>query len=193
MGTHLYSLKSNLQTLKFKRMTVLSVESLEDYEKYLAEAKTDQVVLIDFYATWCPPCRAIAPYLDELSNEHVDILFLKVDVDKVKDVAKKEAINCMPTFVCYVNQTQTAKLEGADKQQIKDVIDNNGIATPTTVKPKLHPNRHVGLPSDLLLLPERTLQTMGRVCTKYVKLTNTDSTAVKNQSSRKIVATSCNK
>lgn len=110
-------------------MTVLSVESLEDYEKYLTEAKTDQVVLIDFYATWCPPCRAIAPYLDELSNEHVDILFLKVDVDKVKDVAKKEAINCMPTFVCYVNQTQTAKLEGADKQRIKDVIDNNGIAT----------------------------------------------------------------
>lgn len=109
-------------------MTVHSVESLSDYEKSISEAKPDQLVLVDFYATWCPPCKAIAPYLDDLSNEHVDVTFLKVDVDKVKDVAIKEDVKSMPTFVCYLDGKMTYKFVGADKERILDVIKNKGTS-----------------------------------------------------------------
>ena len=110
-------------------MTVHSIESLSDYEKSISEAKPEQLILIDFYATWCPPCKAIAPFLDELSDEHVDVVFLKVDVDKVKEVAIKEDVKSMPTFMCYVDGVVTCKFVGADKDRIIDVIKNKGVSS----------------------------------------------------------------
>ncbi|KAJ5554883.1 thioredoxin-domain-containing protein [Penicillium sp. DV-2018c] len=63
-------------------------------------------VVIDFYADWCPPCRAIAPTFSKLADDCAltgQLAFAKVNVDHVKDVAKRYNISSMPTFLFFEN------------------------------------------------------------------------------------------
>ncbi|KAF1732393.1 Thioredoxin-like protein [Beauveria bassiana] len=61
-------------------------------------------VVVDFYADWCPPCRAIAPIFSKLAEEHSlpgQLAFVKVNVDHVKNVAQRYNVSAMPTFVFF--------------------------------------------------------------------------------------------
>ncbi|RDW63656.1 hypothetical protein BP6252_11201 [Coleophoma cylindrospora] len=61
-------------------------------------------VVVDFYADWCPPCRAIAPVFSKLADSHAvsgQLAFAKVNVDHVKDVAGRYTVTAMPTFVFF--------------------------------------------------------------------------------------------
>jgi thioredoxin 1 len=63
-------------------------------------------VVADFYADWCPPCRAIAPVFSKLADSHAlkgQLAFAKVNVDHVRDVAQRYDISAMPTFVFFEN------------------------------------------------------------------------------------------
>lgn len=63
-------------------------------------------VVVDFYADWCPPCRAIAPVFSKLADSHASkgtLAFAKVNVDRVNDVAKGFKVTAMPTFVVFQN------------------------------------------------------------------------------------------
>jgi len=64
----------------------------------------NKFVVVDFYASWCPPCKAIAPLYQKLAGEHaVDggLAFAKVNVDDVPDVAKAYSVTAMPTFMFF--------------------------------------------------------------------------------------------
>ncbi|KAI0133240.1 thioredoxin-like protein [Hypoxylon sp. NC0597] len=61
-------------------------------------------VVVDFYADWCPPCRAIAPIFSELAEKHSSnghLAFAKVNVDHVNDIAGRYGVSAMPTFVFF--------------------------------------------------------------------------------------------
>lgn len=58
----------------------------------------DGTVLIDFFATWCPPCRAIAPVIAEVAEEHLEITVCKVNVDDEPALADRFAIKFVPTL-----------------------------------------------------------------------------------------------
>ncbi|CAF1617515.1 unnamed protein product, partial [Didymodactylos carnosus] len=58
----------------------------------------EKLVLVDFFATWCGPCKMIAPAIDNLSTQHPHSVFLKVDVDKCQTEAQENNITAMPTF-----------------------------------------------------------------------------------------------
>lgn len=91
-------------------------------------------VIVDFYADWCPPCRAIAPIFSKLADEYAakgQLAFAKVNVDHVKDVASRYAITAMPTFVIFKNgrpasvRAQSAKRStsaGTDDGQLVERI-----------------------------------------------------------------------
>ncbi|TQV94850.1 thioredoxin-like protein [Cordyceps javanica] len=69
-----------------------------------AVLSTTTCVVVDFYADWCPPCRAIAPVFSQLAERHSSngkLAFVKVNVDHVKDVAARYSISAMPTFVFF--------------------------------------------------------------------------------------------
>jgi len=66
-------------------------------------AAGDKAVIIDFYATWCGPCKDIAPKISELESKYPRVVVLKVDVDKLEAVANKYKINCMPTFKVFIH------------------------------------------------------------------------------------------
>lgn len=63
-------------------------------------------MVVDFYADWCPPCRAIAPIFSKLADDHSakgHLAFAKVNVDHVNDVAGRYSVTAMPTFVFFQN------------------------------------------------------------------------------------------
>jgi len=73
----------------------------DELTKLLDENK---FVVLDFHASWCPPCKAIAPLYEKLATEHAasgTLAFAKVNVDDVPEVAQKYSVSAMPTFMFF--------------------------------------------------------------------------------------------
>ena len=71
----------------------------ETYEKDVANSRG--LLLLDFFATWCGPCRMLSPILDEIGEEHPDVKICKVDVDNAPALAEKFSIESIPTVVFF--------------------------------------------------------------------------------------------
>jgi thioredoxin 1 len=80
-------------------------------------------VVIDFFATWCGPCKHIAPKFEELSKVYPSIVFLKVDVDESGELVDQYNIHAMPTFVFLRDGVEIHKIEGADLRGIGQALE----------------------------------------------------------------------
>ena len=80
---------------------IIHVNSLEEFNEKIATGR----VLVDFYATWCGPCKMLAPILEEIDErkEAGDLLIVKVDVDEVDVIAAKFGIQSIPTLILFEN------------------------------------------------------------------------------------------
>lgn len=85
-------------------------------------ANAMKLVVVDFSATWCGPCRRVAPLYDELSNKYDRAVFLKVDVDKCQETAASQGVSAMPTFILYRNKVKVGKIQGADITAVETKI-----------------------------------------------------------------------
>ncbi|XP_042861898.1 thioredoxin-2-like [Penaeus japonicus] len=103
---------------------VYQVKDQGDFNKQLSEAGS-KLVVIDFYATWCGPCKMIAPKLEEMSQSMSDVVFLKVDVDECEDIAADNQITCMPTFLFMKNGQKVETLTGANEAKLREIIQKN--------------------------------------------------------------------
>ncbi|KAE8632695.1 hypothetical protein XENTR_v10001638 [Xenopus tropicalis] len=103
---------------------VRHVESLDEFQNILKEAG-DKLVVVDFTATWCGPCKMISPVFEKLSVENPDVVFIKVDVDDAQDVAAHCDVKCMPTFHFYKNGQKVHEFSGANQasliQKVQDL------------------------------------------------------------------------
>lgn len=81
-----------------------------NFKEVLAQNST---VLIDFWATWCPPCRAFGPIFEKASETHTDMYFGKVDIDKSQDLAAAAGIQAVPTLLIARNGQVVYKQAGA--------------------------------------------------------------------------------
>jgi len=84
--------------------------------------KEKSVVIIDFHASWCGPCHAIAPFYSQMADRFRTVSFTKVDVDKVKSVAQKYKVTAMPTFVIIKDRNVVDTLKGADPKGLEDLL-----------------------------------------------------------------------
>ncbi len=71
------------------------------------------IVLVDFYADWCGPCRMTAPTIDELAKELTDIKFIKINVDDNPDLASQYQVFSIPTFLIFKNGQVVHQFVGA--------------------------------------------------------------------------------
>ncbi|XP_026324560.1 thioredoxin-2 [Hyposmocoma kahamanoa] len=100
----------------------IHIKDIDDLKTRLAEAG-DKLVVIDFMATWCGPCKMIGPKLDEMAQEMTDsIVVLKVDVDECEDIATEYNINSMPTFVFVKNSKKLDEFSGANVDKLRNTI-----------------------------------------------------------------------
>ena len=84
---------------------------------------SERPLLVDFTASWCPPCQRIAPIFERLAGENAGSVTLKkVDVDNNAEAAQAAGIQCMPTFKVYKNGAEVEKMEGASEQGLNDLI-----------------------------------------------------------------------
>lgn len=75
---------------------LLNLQKLEDFEKIINENKR---VLVDFYATWCGPCRMLGPVLEELAEDLPEVTILKINVDDYQQLAALFGITAIPTMI----------------------------------------------------------------------------------------------
>ena len=80
---------------------IIHVNNLSEFNEKIASGR----VLVDFFATWCGPCRILAPILEEVDErkEAGDLLIVKVDVDEAGEIAAKYGIQSIPTLILFEN------------------------------------------------------------------------------------------
>ncbi|KAF9573088.1 hypothetical protein EC968_009048 [Mortierella alpina] len=81
-----------------------------------------RLVVVDFFATWCGPCKTLAPILEGLKKKHTGTIFIKVDVDEAQDCAKQYSISSMPTILFFKNKSEVGRVIGADVGKIQSFI-----------------------------------------------------------------------
>jgi len=92
----------------------MGVNELTDSSHFaqLLQQVGSKTVFVDFYATWCSPCQVVAPFFEELSNTYPQAVFIKIDVDKLSDVASANGVSAMPTFMCFQHGVKKDVLRG---------------------------------------------------------------------------------
>jgi len=101
------------------------VHQVKDMADFKAQLKTagEKLVVVDFFATWCGPCKMISPHMEEMSKNMTDVVFLKVDVDECEDIAMEYKITAMPTFIFLKKEVQQEMLMGANVEKLKEMVN----------------------------------------------------------------------
>jgi len=86
----------------------------------------DKLLVVDFFAKWCGPCKIISPYIEKLESDYNNNIFVrKIDVDKEPEFSQECNVGGMPTFLFFKNMKQVGKVVGADLDQIHRIIEAN--------------------------------------------------------------------
>ncbi|CBI19768.3 unnamed protein product, partial [Vitis vinifera] len=86
------------------------------------------LVVVDFTASWCGPCRVISPFLAELAKKMPNVIFLKVDVDELETVAKEWEVEAMPTFLFLKEGNVVDKVVGAKREELVQKTEKHATA-----------------------------------------------------------------
>ncbi|KAJ0055476.1 hypothetical protein NL108_003858 [Boleophthalmus pectinirostris] len=97
------------------------ITSKAEFDAELAAAG-DKLLVIDFTAAWCGPCKMIAPVFEKMAADMKDCVFLKVDVDDAEELTAFCEVSSMPTFVFFKNGAQVEKFSGANADKLKETV-----------------------------------------------------------------------
>lgn len=101
-----------------EKVEIIEIKDSEQFKKeVLNEEKT---VFVDFYATWCMPCKAMSPVIEEVAKEYKEVKFVKVDVDENEEIALEYNVMSIPTMIIMKNGKVTKNFVGVTKKE--DII-----------------------------------------------------------------------
>ncbi len=106
-------------------MALLHISTKQDFQQKVLQSS--KPVLVDFFATWCGPCKIMEPVLTEVATEMPEVDVVKVDVDSSSDIASEYNISSIPTFLVFSNGEVVSQSVGAvGKAQIKKMVATVG-------------------------------------------------------------------
>jgi len=91
-------------------MAAIHIEEKNFHEEVI---RSDKPVLVDFFATWCNPCRILGPIIDEIAEEREDVKVCKIDIDKEPALAARYGVVSIPTVLVFDNGDVVNKSVGA--------------------------------------------------------------------------------
>ncbi len=106
-----------------KGVVIMAVKhiNMEEYNNEIINS--EKLVLIDFFAEWCGPCKMLAPVIEQVAGEHTDIEVVKVNVDEVPELAQMYSVASIPTLVFLKNGELVKEHVGfANKAEISNMI-----------------------------------------------------------------------
>ncbi|XP_058750458.1 thioredoxin-like protein CXXS1 [Vicia villosa] len=113
-----------METIEQNKPKVVVIDSVQSWEFYVNQASNqNSPIVVHFTASWCMPSVAMISFFEELASDYPDFVFLSVDVDEVKEVATKNDIRAMPTFLFLKDGTASEKIVGANPEELKKRID----------------------------------------------------------------------
>lgn len=89
---------------------IVEIKNAEHFEQEVMGESG--IVFIDFYATWCMPCKAMSPMIEEISKEHQEVKFVKINIDKNEELAIKYNVMSIPTMMIMKNGEVTKTFVG---------------------------------------------------------------------------------
>lgn len=96
---------------------------IKDFNKDILQSK--KTCVVDFWATWCGPCKMFEPIFDSVAKENNDLNFFKINVDNNKDICKKYAVMSIPTTIIFKNGKEIKKYIGfMDKDKLKEFTND---------------------------------------------------------------------
>eukprot|EP00694_Reclinomonas_americana_P005012 EC793542.1.p1 GENE.EC793542.1~~EC793542.1.p1 ORF type:complete len:104 (+),score=46.93 EC793542.1:56-367(+) len=98
------------------------VHQIQSEQEFDDAIKSPKLTVVDYYATWCNPCKRIAPVFDRLAEANGEAQFFKVDVDQLEDLAAAQGVTGMPTFIFYKNGSKVETLIGANEASLTAAI-----------------------------------------------------------------------
>jgi thioredoxin 1 len=81
-------------------------------------------VLVDFFADWCGPCKAIAPFFNSLKKKYPEVKFLKCNIDDNQEIARKYKIESIPAFILINDGLEKDRLVGANKVKLEEMVSS---------------------------------------------------------------------
>ena len=116
-------LKSQNKTNYFKEENTMKAMHINKDNFHKEVLNSDKPVLLDFFASWCGPCRMVAPILDEIAEEREDIKVCKVDIDEQPELASRYRVMSVPTLMVLKNgQIMEQSIGAKPKHQILAMV-----------------------------------------------------------------------
>ncbi|KAL3501318.1 hypothetical protein ACH5RR_035767 [Cinchona calisaya] len=108
------------------RYRVIACHSSTEWRIHFENSKvTTKLIVIDFSASWCAPCRYMEPIINQFASDCKNVDFFKIDVEELNDVAQEFGVQATPTFVLMKQGKVVDKIVGAQKDELKDKIENH--------------------------------------------------------------------
>ena len=91
----------------------MAVKHINENQFKSVVLESDKPVLVDFFATWCGPCRQMSPVLEQVASERSDVKIVKVDVDENQNLASEYGVMSIPTLIYFKNGKAVSQAVGA--------------------------------------------------------------------------------
>ncbi|CAL1537725.1 unnamed protein product [Lymnaea stagnalis] len=98
------------------------IKRKEEYDLILKES--GKLIVVYFFATWCGPCKKIAPYIEQLLSLYENLVFAKINIEDNLELAESENVAALPTFHFYKDGVKLREMVGANNEHLKELIES---------------------------------------------------------------------
>lgn len=102
----------------------MPIKHIVDINEFHKLKSTNKPIIVKFTATWCGPCKLIAPIFLKYANDqqYESIIFVEVDVDQGPEISEECRINSVPTFICFYKNNKIDDFSGAAKEKLDAMV-----------------------------------------------------------------------